>query len=343
MKNMKSFLLATGMLIQAGLLQAQAIITTVSSGNYNDGAIWSTGTVPTGDCGCTLQIKPGNQVTINSPISVSNVAIELQGSGSEILFSGTNDLTLGGTASIDVQNNSARIFSNNANNSIFLSGTEIYTGNTTMINSSVPGEVLGPASASSERSDPNFINGTLPVKLVSFTASGDKNTVSLNWITSAEINSDAFLVERSADSKAWSNIGNVKASGNASADQQYQYADASPLTGINFYRLKIVDRDGKFEFSPIKSVNIASAGWVISAGPNPARSTLNISVNQPGHSAFRLKIYNQSGQVVYDRQHAGETHRISIQTGNYAEGVYVLELNSGGGLRLTNKIIVSRK
>ncbi len=332
------------MAMHFSMLNAQTTITTNGSGNFNSPSTWSTGVVPSGNCNCTIQIQAGHQVTLTTTPSLSNVAFQLLGSGSQLLFAGTNDLNLTGTASIDLQNSNARIFSGNQNNIITISGTTIFKGNNTKVNSTVAGEVLGPASASSLRADPNFINSTLPVKLTDFKAATENNSILLSWATAAEINSDAFEVERSIDSKIWNTIGKVNASGNSGIEQKYSYTDVSPFSGTNYYRLKMIDKDAAFEYSSIRNASITSLGWIISTSPNPVSSVLNINMSQLKQaSSYRMKIFNHFGQAVYDQQYAGSVNRISINTANFIQGMYILEISNNSGMHQTNKIIVSRQ
>lgn len=128
----------------------------------------------------------------------------------------------------------------------------------------------GLTSAPSTVSIP-FTDSSLPVKLIDFSVSVlEKSAVYLSWVTSWEINSKVFVVERSTDAKEWTAIGTVfsKADGgNSQRRLSYHYADTSPFTGINYYRLKQVDSDEKFDYSRVRSIDLG-VGIVIY--PNPA-------------------------------------------------------------------------
>jgi hypothetical protein len=86
-------------------------------------------------------------------------------------------------------------------------------------------------------------SGTLPVKLISFTAGRSNQSVLLSWKTASEEGFDHFEIERSADGRSFQKIATIHAAG---AGYPYQHIDQVPLTGQNFYRLKMVDQDGKF-------------------------------------------------------------------------------------------------
>ena len=91
----------------------------------------------------------------------------------------------------------------------------------------------------------------LPVTLTSFTTQSASKAILLNWETSSEINSDRFDVQKSRDAKSFENIGQLTAAFETTDTQKYQFKDATPFEGWNYYRLKAIDRDGSFAFSRI--------------------------------------------------------------------------------------------
>ncbi|HQZ51638.1 MAG TPA: hypothetical protein PLF17_13995, partial [Chitinophagaceae bacterium] len=91
--------------------------------------------------------------------------------------------------------------------------------------------------------------GPLPVTLVSFTAAKQEKNVLLKWTTATEIDNDYFIIERSSNGNNWETISQMPTQGNGSNLQYYQDKDLTPLQGVNFYRLKQVDIDGKFVYS----------------------------------------------------------------------------------------------
>jgi hypothetical protein len=293
---------------------------TTKSGNYSATTTWLGGssggtppiTTPLGNCNCKIVIEAGHTLTLDQDVSINNANFVLAGSGSKLTFTSNKVLTLGGTnSSIDIQSALASITRGNANNQIFLGGQEIYNGNFEF-QSTTNGTVQGPASASSTRANPVFQNGTLPVKLVEFKATGKATSVTLTWKTSTELNSSHFEIERSNDGETWSTQGTVKAAGNISVDQNYSFTDASPNSGTNHYRLKMVDIDGKFDYSVIKSVTFSSSVLNVAVGPNPASSFLNINVTSPGNEPFRLRLMNRSGQVVFDNKYSASDNRLQL-------------------------------
>ncbi|WP_143828706.1 hypothetical protein [Dyadobacter fermentans] len=88
--------------------------------------------------------------------------------------------------------------------------------------------------------------GALPVELVSFQAVKEGAVVQLHWETASEVNSETFVIMRSADGKKWSEIGSVAAAQTSNSHLQYKFTDAAPLAGENLYKLKMIDADGTF-------------------------------------------------------------------------------------------------
>jgi hypothetical protein len=160
--------------------------------------------------------------------------------------------------------------------------------------------------------------GTLPLKLLSFTASKTADINLLKWTTTEEINTDNFEVERNTGS-GFNKIGIVKATANSSAEKQYTFEDKQPFAGTNHYRLKMVDRDGHFEYS--KTVTVKSDSRTgISIYPNPAQSKLFVDGAING-TTYQVK--NTSGQVVA----TGRLNTEGINLNTLSTGVYILVVN----------------
>ena len=106
----------------------------------------------------------------------------------------------------------------------------------------------------------------LPVTLVSFTAAKVGTGINLNWLVTSEINAKEYNVERSSgNGAAFIAIGNVAANNNG----KYSFIDASPLGGVNYYRLKMVDIDGKFKYSEVRTVLFDGNTVLFDVYPNP--------------------------------------------------------------------------
>lgn len=154
----------------------------------------------------------------------------------------------------------------------------------------------------------------LPVQLTTFTAVRNKSDVALQWQTATERNSRQFVVERSVDGLQFTSIGTVQATGQTAQHETYSFSDLNPQNGTAYYRLRIVDRDGAFSFSPVRTVR-----W------NGSRS-LTCIADGPGNAVLRLEngsnesysISDFSGRmVVKGRLVQGQARINSLPSGVY--------------------------
>lgn len=168
----------------------------------------------------------------------------------------------------------------------------------------------------------------LPVKLVSFTAQKQNNSTLLQWQTTNEVNNNYFSIERSPDSKIFTSIGHKPAT-NSVLRSNYSFVDEAPINGINYYRLKQVDKDGKFTYSNIISVDFSSNAGTFGVYPNPANNTINItfpSINKTSD----IILYDASGKEVVHEQLALNINSKQINVSKMPAGVYNVVLVQDG-------------
>ncbi|MBS1664829.1 MAG: T9SS type A sorting domain-containing protein [Bacteroidetes bacterium] len=201
-------------------------------------------------------------------------------------------------------------------------------GLTTVIDNSPTNNPATMASFALTGSTSNWIThpiGTLPVIFSSFTGSRKDDAGVLSWTTAQEQNSKNFVVERSSDGAAYTDIGTIPAAGNSSTPLSYSFTDFSPLTGNNFYRLREVDLDGKFMYSPILTINFTGASGAIKLWPNPAASAITWS-GQTAAGPGTLIVSDLSGRTLLTKtvNFTSGTNRVSINLTNLPAGVYFL-------------------
>ena len=177
------------------------------------------------------------------------------------------------------------------------------------------------------------VNPTVPVTLLKFSGESYANYNQLTWITASETNNQGYSVERSKDGVNFAPLDFVKSkalNGNSTTQLTYTYQDAKPLTGINYYRLKQVDKDGKYHYSEIVTLkgNRAYNLELISVYPNPAAQVLHAVVASPKRDEVQLIITDMIGKQVYQSTQElqqGETN-VSLNIANLANGSYILKL-----------------
>lgn len=171
------------------------------------------------------------------------------------------------------------------------------------------------------------LNILLPVKLINFTGNRIQSGIRLNWATSQEMSNKGFAVERSADGVTWKQLAFVPSGateGNSSTVLNYQYTDASPVNGINHYRLKQTDINNRHDYSKIISVRFDAANQAFVTA-NPALN--GVTVLSGLKSGDIIRIINQSGVQIYRQQATAWQHTINLSS--QPAGVYILEIFNG--------------
>ena len=166
--------------------------------------------------------------------------------------------------------------------------------------------------------------GILPVTLQSFTVKAVDHTALLQWVTASERSNDHFVVERSSDGRTFVKIGRVEGNGSTDVTQHYQFVDAAPLKGSNYYRLAQVDLDGRMEYTPVRLLSFAEQAEKMVLSPNPVKSVLHILLPQAASGQDLLELYNLAGLRVQVQTVAAGTLQMDVEVSNLSPGVYVV-------------------
>lgn len=170
----------------------------------------------------------------------------------------------------------------------------------------------------------NFI--TLPVRLY-FTAIKQGNTSRLSWKVTDEINVQSYTLERSVNGQQFSTIYTANADGRSN----YSTIDAQPNTGINYYRVKVTNIDGSFEYSNVLLVRFDAKGTV-TVFPNPSKQTVYIQLADAWQGKpLRIELINQAGQIVIVRSVTSSNQVETVDIRKIASGVYYLKLINEAG------------
>ena len=166
--------------------------------------------------------------------------------------------------------------------------------------------------------------GPLPVKLVSFNGNYSDGVSTLNWQTSQELNSDRFELFRSYDGNDFELAASVAGAGNSFTTKNYTYQDHIGSTQGNyvFYKLKQIDKDGKFTFSNVIKLSLSNTATSFQVFPNPVVNNFTASFSAPKSTTATLLIRNTSGQTVYRKT-------VDVIRGNNSVQVNVPQLNTG--------------
>ena len=184
----------------------------------------------------------------------------------------------------------------------------------------------------------------LPVYLASFTAIPRGAAVELQWTTTGETNSYGFEIERTAIAAApvsgagecWQKIGFLLSKGGTNATENYSYADyVTP--GVYGYRLKQIDRSGKYQFSPQVEavVQLSANDFELSQNyPNPFNPSTRIDFALKTPGTATLKVFNDAGQEVKTlfsgRAEKGQSYSVVFDAANLTSGTYFYVFETAG-------------
>jgi len=144
-------------------------------------------------------------------------------------------------------------------------------------------------------------------------------------------------VERSAGTAGFVQIGSVEAKGYSNVKSSYSFLDKQPLQGLNLYRLKQVDLDGKSEYSPVLTVSFSrQAGIRIT--PNPASTFVNIGLDN-SNTAVTVQIIDLNGRLLKQQILAPGAQNTSIRVDGLAKGLYTVKAITSTGAT-TQKVLI---
>ncbi|HRO09474.1 MAG TPA: T9SS type A sorting domain-containing protein [Saprospiraceae bacterium] len=164
---------------------------------------------------------------------------------------------------------------------------------------------------------------TLPVTFSTVTATPLKNTTAISFSTASETNNDYFTIERSGDGRSYDAIGEIDGAGDSRSEIKYTFTDERPLPGINYYRIKQTDFDGRYDFSEVRAVRHSRGNLVVT--PRTTEGRLQVVTDAVDYS---LEVYNTSGQLVKAFSSLSQDQSISIE--DLTASIYYIRTISGG-------------
>ncbi|HEX8333908.1 MAG TPA: T9SS type A sorting domain-containing protein, partial [Segetibacter sp.] len=175
----------------------------------------------------------------------------------------------------------------------------------------------------------------LPLKLLGFSVRQRAGENVLTWSTAQEINTHKFEIERSNNGNDYTNIGKIIA-----GLSQYSFNDVYPLAGTNYYRLKIIDRDGSHEYSPVKTIQNNSS-FSVNVYPLPAKEKLNVEIQSSKTGKANVAITDVSGKTLITTSLSviPGSNRSAVNIQSLSKGVYFLKVISSEATE-TIKIMV---
>jgi hypothetical protein len=180
---------------------------------------------------------------------------------------------------------------------------------------------------------------TLPIVLSEFRAKVVGHSTLLTFTTATELNNSHFVIERSSNNQTWAEIGQVRGAGTSTEEQSYTFTDEKPLVGANYYRLKQVDFDGKYEYSPIRVAQFGKTASVL-LSPSPVADRLTVKVAAAYEEDAQVDIIAVTGQIVRSTILAAESTNLEVDVTGLPKGIYTLRIIAAGQEQVTKQFQV---
>jgi hypothetical protein len=166
--------------------------------------------------------------------------------------------------------------------------------------------------------------GPTPVILSTFEVQRtDKNIVTATWKTEQEINSSRFEIQRSSNNSVFETVGTVVSpNSNSNIVQSYSFTDNNSLNEVSFYRIKMIDKDNSFTYSPIKTVKGTIGATDFSVYPNPSIGSAKITISDMSEPT-KVMIFDFSGRLINQKE---ITNSNTLEINNLQKGGYIIKV-----------------
>jgi len=177
------------------------------------------------------------------------------------------------------------------------------------------------------------VSGLLPIVMTPLKASYANGISHLYWSSLQEQNSSYFEVQRSNDGVNFTYLSKVTAKGSSDVEVNYHFDDIKADAGVNYYRLKLVDRDGRYQYSNIATVNVNIKGTTITGVyPSPFTNKVNIAVASKITGRAVISLFDNSGKLLATQQsilNKGINNLVLDNLDKLAKGFYIMKIQVG--------------
>ncbi|MCB9273799.1 MAG: lamin tail domain-containing protein [Lewinellaceae bacterium] len=175
----------------------------------------------------------------------------------------------------------------------------------------------------------------LPIELLGFQGRQSGDAILLNWQTATELFNDYMAVEHSPDARTFTEIGRVSGAGTSLEKQSYQFLHHTPLPDINYYRLRQVDFDGRFEY--FRTIAVPYKGTQTRAElllfPNPASESLEVQYAGEWAPGSQMQVFGADGRLWLTQGCQPEAIMQQMDISRLPDGLYLLQLNNGTDIK----------
>ncbi|MBS1736116.1 MAG: endonuclease [Bacteroidetes bacterium] len=179
--------------------------------------------------------------------------------------------------------------------------------------------------------------GLLPVTIIDFTATRQSSSILLQWYATYETSFKEYEVQSSTDGVHFIKSGIIKARNLSN----YSYVDEQlPDANMIFYRLKMIDQDGKYAYSKIVSVRLNNNFSNAVVFPNPVKSELKIQLKKLLPVNSTMRIIDMTGRVIKTQTISSNTGYITENVAGLPAGRYFIKIVSSQEVINSSFIIV---
>jgi len=218
---------------------------------------------------------------------------------------------------------------------------DILTQNTTLVDGQAFSNRFGYGIVNAEQAVLAAQN-TLPVEWLSVDGKQIGEDIHLSWATASEQNNDRFVIEKQMGS-TYRQLGSLKGAGNSTQVSTYTFKDSNPLPGTQVYRIKQVDIDGKFSFSPLVEVFFESEVFLGAASLQDALAgQIEVQVFNLNNRTVELDLMNIQGQKLakWQLKPGSDRESMTLPMPGLSSGIYLLRMRQTGRTLATEKLIL---
>ncbi len=171
----------------------------------------------------------------------------------------------------------------------------------------------------------------LPVTFYELSAAPNATGIKVSWKVGHESDMVKYEVERSNNGSQFAKIGEVAALNRAS-QFTYSFFDANPNSGVNYYRLKLIDKDASIKYSIIVKVNLTGKHDAIRVYPNPVvQKQITLQLSNLAKGKYEMILYNTAGQAVYKKEilhEGGSVSKVISLPAILSKGLYHVQVRN---------------
>jgi hypothetical protein len=181
--------------------------------------------------------------------------------------------------------------------------------------------------------------GVLPVTMGSFEVLKMNRFNTLKWLTLNEQKTDHFELLRSENGIDYAVIAKLSAA-NSLTGHTYTFNDENRKSGLNYYKIKTVNKDGTYELSEVRKISNASAAFALAVMPNPARDNISVTIDNAEKGEGKFIITDGIGRKlsVTDVKLNAGSNKFDFNISKYTAGILYIKFVDNNGVTVTQPI-----